>query len=221
MSRTRDAAPDTSEMLLVHRVFRREFGRAPDLVRAVPDRDQDRRLFVAGSIQSLLDGLERHHGGEDLLIWPKLLDRARLDEPLITRMTSQHEAVAIRVGEVAALLARWRGEPDPDVTATLAEALEGLREVLMVHLYDEETYILPLIGQHLTSAEWNEVGEHGRRDTPKSKLPLLIGALLHDASPAEQARILGKMPPPIRLFWRLAGQRIYRRHMRELTGKAP
>jgi hypothetical protein len=47
---------------------------------------------------------------------------------------------------------------------------------------------------------------------------LFLGALLDEATPAERAHMLGNLPAPARLAWRLIGRRSYARRVRELRG---
>lgn len=56
-----------------------------------------------------------HHTTEDDLIWPKLLDRAGLDAPLVEQMEEQHQQVDASVAEVRAAMPAWRSDPTPPV----------------------------------------------------------------------------------------------------------
>jgi len=89
--------------------------------------------------------------------------------------------------------------------ARLAAVIGDLNASLIQHLDDEEKLILPLVEEHLTVAEWEELGEKGRGSLPPEKLLIFLGAILEDAPPSEQAAFLGKMPLPARIVWRLLG----------------
>ena len=52
------------------------------MVPEVPPSDTTRVAAVADHLDFLLDGLHMHHTTEDDLIWPKLLQRTRLDAPV-------------------------------------------------------------------------------------------------------------------------------------------
>ena len=97
-------------------------------------------------------------------------------------------------------------------------ALEAHHAALMEHLTDEETYLLPLIEEHLTVAEYGRLGERFAEETPKDKLLFFLGALLEEADPAETKEMLGNLPLPARLVWRFSGRRHYARNTRELRG---
>jgi len=85
---------DTRDMVLVHRVFRREFGLLPLMVRGVADGDVRAAARVARHAREMTDALHHHHHNEDELLWPRLLERAPLDADLVNRMEAQHAALA-------------------------------------------------------------------------------------------------------------------------------
>lgn len=201
--------PDTTDMILVHRVFRREFRLAPGLVRYVSAGDTARAGRIGAHIANLADALHHHHSGEDDLVWPKLLQRAPLDDGLVARMQAQHETVAGLLEEVRQLLAPWQSSASPVAAQRLAETSEALSAALDEHLAEEEKRVLPLVEEHLSVVEWDQVGERGFADTPKDRLLFLLGAVLEGASPAEQAQFLPRVPLPGRVAFRLIGHRRY------------
>lgn len=154
--------------VVIHRVFRREFGLSSDLVAAVRPGDLPRAALLAEHIGDVADALHHHHHSEDELLWPRLLARA-----------SVHA---------------------------------GLDE----HLAEEERAILPIAAEHLSTAEWNELGERGSASIPKNKLLIFLGMILEDADPAERTAFLAKMPLIARIMWRLLGRRQYDAYVTEL-----
>src|SRR5690242_16881748 len=70
--------------------------------------DTARAAVLAGPADLLLDGLHLHHTGEDLLLWPKLLDRCPPDAALVRRMEEQHERVEDHTRQLRGALDRWR-----------------------------------------------------------------------------------------------------------------
>jgi Hemerythrin HHE cation binding domain len=94
MTQTSDQSlTNVHDMVVVHRVFRREFRLLPQLVRGVAPGNTARATVVAGHARRCLTGLHLHHSGEDDLLWPKLLERAAPETALIERMEAQHERV--------------------------------------------------------------------------------------------------------------------------------
>jgi hemerythrin-like domain-containing protein len=212
--------PWVQEMVIVHRVFRRESRHLHDLIGAVRPGDTARAAVLAGLAGEYIDGLHNHHTGEDELLWPKLLARVDLDAELVLRMEQQHRVVDAGLQEVRVLLAAWTEAPAEPARDALVGALARHRRDLVEHLDEEEQRILPLVEEHLTVAEWAALGEHARARTPRDKLMFLLGALLEDATPEETSRFLSLVPVPARLLWLTVGKRSYTKQMAK-TRKAP
>jgi len=209
---------DVHDMVVVHRAFRRELALAPRLVREVAPGDVARAAVIAKHIRLALTGLHLHHTGEDLLLWPKLLDRAAPSADLIHRMEEQHHRVEDVVERLPDALDRWEAEARQATGAELAATIEELREALVEHLDDEELHILPLAARHLTPTEWAALGQHGTSEMDKADLPILFGMVLEDATPQERVMMLGSLPIPLQLLLRTVGAWQYRRYVRRVRG---
>ncbi|MEU1477001.1 hemerythrin domain-containing protein [Streptomyces sp. NPDC005760] len=203
--------PYTHEMVVVHRVFRRESALLPRMVRAVPDGASERAARVAAYLDDYVSGLHHHHSLEDELIWPLLRARsaAAEDEVLVARMEEQHGRIDRTLAAVAQWAPQWRRSADSVAGQELALALEEHRLALLDHLDDEERLVLPLVAEHLTVEEWDLVGRRGLEQLPKDKVMFAIGAILEDATEDERAYFLGKAPLLGRLAWKLVGRRRY------------
>ena len=208
--------PDTHEMYVVHRVFRRETALLPRMIRSTRPGDTEYARYVAAHYRDYALGLHHHHTAEDVLIWPLLLSRVDLEAELVLRMEKQHEGVAAGLEAVAALLPEWERTASSAAGEAVAVALEQHRAALVEHLTDEENYLLSLIEEHLTVAEWEKLGERFAEETPKDKLLFFLGALLEEATPAEAAQMMRNLPWPARLIWRVVGKRQYARRTRRL-----
>jgi hemerythrin-like domain-containing protein len=208
--------PDVNEMKVIHRVFRRELGALPALVRRTPDGDAARAQVVGKHAQFILTGLHIHHTGEDENLWPLLLERAAPSTELIETMQAQHERVHEYVDQSQALLDTWRLTPSQENGEALATTVEQLSAALFEHLDQEERDILPLAEAHVSVAEWGRLGEHGRDSMQRDELPIMFGAILEEADPEERAQMLTLLPPPIRLLMRTVGARKYRRYITEV-----
>jgi iron-sulfur cluster repair protein YtfE (RIC family) len=204
---------DVHDMVVVHRVFRREFRMLPELVREVAAGDTARAAVLADHGRLLLKGLHGHHTSEDLLLWPKLLDRCTPDAELVHRMEAQHERVHDAIERIGPALQRWEAEARPAVTEEVASAFDELRTALLEHLEDEEREILPLAARHVTQAEWDELGEHGMKETRLREMPILFGAVTEEATPEERAHMLAVVPPPVRFLLRTVLARRYERYI--------
>jgi hemerythrin-like domain-containing protein len=215
-----DKTVDTWEMVVIHRLFRREFGLAPGLIRRVADGDRQRSAVVADHLEFLTDGLHHHHATEDELLWPMLLERVgELDGELVRRMEAQHETVGALVARAGELFPTWRANASATTGEELANVFEKLSVALNEHLSDEENEILPLCSTHLTQAEWDALGERGSEGMPKgARVFVVLGGILAGATPTERARFLAKLPVPARVMWRVFGKGVYRREVARIHG---
>jgi hemerythrin-like domain-containing protein len=197
---------DTNDMVMVHRVFRRELGLLPGLLRHASG-DVARAGRVAAHAAELLGFLHHHHSGEDELVWPKLRERAALQAELVVRMQAQHEAVAGHCAALEAELPAWATSADAATGERLAARVEVLHGALCEHLDEEERSILPLVAETFTAAEWGELGEKGFAAVAKNRRLATLGHILEDASDEERREFLAHIPAPARIAWKLLGRR--------------
>lgn len=210
------ARPDTYDMIVVHRVFRREFALLPDLIRDVAPGDRSRSRTLAGHYRLVAAVLEHHHTGEDELIWPKLLERVELRADLVHRMEEQHRALHDLLESVEALIGSWEAAADERAGRQLAAVLQQLADAANEHLRDEEREMLPLIEEHLSVEEWHAMAESGQRGHSKSRLLLILGLMLEDAAPEERSKLLQMLPIHARAVWQWYGAPAYRRYLRRV-----
>ncbi|WP_405486926.1 hemerythrin domain-containing protein [Streptomyces sp. NBC_00096] len=212
--------PFTHDMVVVHRMFRREFHDAAGRVRAAPEGGRAQVDRVAGRLMLLLETLHHHHAGEDALLWPALTERLPESGELWRRMESQHEGLSEGLGRAAVLLERWAaaggagpdgGGPSGAGGEELAAVFEEVSRAVGAHLDEEEREVLPLVPGVVSREAWAMVGEAARSAIPKSGLFTVLGMILKDADPREREMILGEMPLPPRVMWRLVGERNFRR----------
>lgn len=202
---------DTHDMLLIHRVIRREIGQLPDqLRRAAGDTVAARR--IARHATEMLDFLHSHHTGEDEFLWPVLRPRVTLEADLIDRMEAQHEVIADAVEAVRADLATWGVTADPEVAERMASRLEGVLPTLVDHLAEEEARILPLVAEHFSEDEWGKMREHGVAAIPPKRKLVILAHIVEEADPDELKVFMQGVPAPARLAYRLIGRR---QHARE------
>lgn len=208
--------PDTRDLVVVHRVFRREFRLLPRLVRATAAGDDERASLVADWAIDMAEMLHHHHTNEDELVWPLLRERAMFDDDLVRVMERQHDQVATLLSPIEPLAQRWRAEPTVTNREVLARALDMVVAPLVEHLDLEEREILPLVRMHLTKAEYDQLGERGRAAIPKDRMLAVLGALLEDATDAEAELMTADMPKAAKAIWAVVGKRQYRKAMNAL-----
>lgn len=210
---------DMHDMVVVHRVFRRELRSLPGLLTDTPAGDLDRAAVVAGHARLILSGLHLHHTSEDDLLWPLLLERSGPSADVVVRMQAQHAAVDDLVGRLGTVLDRWEVEARPAVGTEAADLMDRLCAVVVEHLDDEEQTLVPLATMTITPEEWTAVGEAGVAKMSKAELPLMFGAVMEDATPAERQVLLRTLPGPLRLVMRSWGAWHYRRYITRVRGE--
>jgi hemerythrin-like domain-containing protein len=209
---------DTSDMVIVHRMFRRECALLPTLVAAVAVGDVARARTVARHAREVLDMLHHHHVGEDELLWPRLSARTRFHADLLARMDSQHHGVAVLLEHAAPALAQWQDAPTAHTSTPLTALLEQLSTGLNEHFDEEEAEILPIVERVITAAEYQEVGQRGIVAIPLTRRLIMLGYFLEGATPDEQTNFLAAVPAPVRLAYRLIGARQHRQETTRLRG---
>ncbi|MFC7382027.1 hemerythrin domain-containing protein [Sphaerisporangium rhizosphaerae] len=210
---------DVRDMYMAHISLRREFGLAPALVRGVTAGDKARCETVSDHLGLLCTILHAHHGGEDALLWPKLLERGSTEvAPVVHRMESQHEVIDRTNEEVMAGLTAWRREASAHDREVLASALDRLDAALVEHMALEEKHILPLAEKYVTASEWQELGKHSMEDLPKKRLPLAFGMAMYEGDPQVIKNVLAEAPLVARLLMPIMAPRAYASHAKRVYG---
>jgi hemerythrin-like domain-containing protein len=216
------AAPimaDSRDMVVVHRMFRRQFGAIPALVHGVGVGDVAQAAVVADHVEWMVRFLHSHHEGEDMMVWPRLLERcpAAID-PLIFTMESQHVGLAEALDSLAASSVAWRRSAAEPEREALADAATALLARIAEHLDLEELKILSLIDAHLTEKEWKQVGGSGLKTMKFGQLTVAFGMILDQASPEQVAIMRATIPAAPWAVFSLVGPRSYARYSRRLAG---
>jgi hypothetical protein len=212
---------DTSEMLVVHRLFRRVFGEAPGLVRDVTETDTARVRAVGDHLLLIARGLHGHHSTEDTLLWDEVSKRSPGCSLHVGLMRRQHAEIGRALDALDAAVPAWQAAPSATTREPVLSALEAILAGLAEHLGDEERLILPPVSETFSQREWNRLGEHARAETPKNLQFIQLGFLLDSLDPAERAEFERHvLPAPARVLYRLIGKRQYRDYRRRVYGAA-
>lgn len=187
---------DTRDMYVAHAMFRREFGLMPSLVRAVRAGDLDRVRIVADHFELLNNVLMRHHHGEEVYLWPRLLNRAAREAAFVVEtMENQHDAIQKLDFELAAAVGAWRETGCPATAEAVAVVLDELSVVLKGHMATEEAQALPLVAKYITAAEWEEMVRSETQDVEPELMPLVFGLMMYEADAGDVDEIIGNMSP--------------------------
>ena len=218
---TSAALPFTHEMVVVHKLFRREFAQSPTWVRRVPVGDTKQAKLVFTHMTKDFDLLHHHHEAEDINLWPLLRERAADHSALLDDMEAQHQGIdpALRKAEVAG--AAWAATGGAEQRDAFAAAIEEFSTPLLAHLDQEESDILPLAQEHLTEEEWGLLAKHAIATTPKPDLVKGLGGILEDATPDEREMMLAVIPAVPKLLYSAFGKRAYIKDATAVRGAAP
>jgi iron-sulfur cluster repair protein YtfE (RIC family) len=195
-------------MLLVHRVFRREFSA---LARAATQRpDVTRTRALDDQLGLILRGLHHHHTGEDTLLWPSVRQRCPEAATVLDAMEAEHD-------ELDPLIRR-AGDTDVPFTER-AEALASLSERLGAHLDREEREALPLLERHMPVEEYAAVEKEMLKRLGSADLPMFAGAVLSHTSADERRSLFATMPRVLHVMWLLSWRRKYARRYARTYGR--
>ncbi|ACU75371.1 Hemerythrin HHE cation binding domain protein [Catenulispora acidiphila DSM 44928] len=208
---------DTHDMVLIHRVLRREFGQLPRLFRSAAN-DRARSQVIGAHAREMLDFLHTHHTGEDELLFPLLRERAALDPELMDRMDAQHMQVDDAVKALEAELPAWTTSADADAGEQMATRVEATMPTLIAHLAEEEEKLLPIVSDTVTQSEWDTLAKHGMSAIPLTRRLVILGHITEEATEAERQRFMQVIPAPARLAYKLIGHRQFTRETAAIRG---
>jgi hemerythrin-like domain-containing protein len=213
---------DVRPMIVLHNALRREFRLLPALVRGVPDGGTERAQIVAEHIGFLTAILHAHHHGEDVVLWPILLDRGPAEiTPIVHVMQGHHDQID-QIGEqIAAALTDWRASAGSTVGESLADALDRLIVVLDEHLGMEEERVLPVAAKHVTTTEWDQMGKAAGAEVDPPLRPVGVGMLMYEGDPEVVEVDMARMPPEVRELMKKTAPQAYEAHSLRVHGTLP
>lgn len=199
------------DMVMIHRVFRREFAALPESIRDVASGDVARAKVLTDHAGMLLDVLHHHHEAEDVLLWPRLRERAVESTELLDAMESEHHSLAALIAQVRSDLASWSGAATSG--NRLADVITTLAGSMTEHLDHEEETMLPVCTEHVTQPEWNQLGERALGSLPFETAMIVLAAMREDATEEEWAEFIPLLPEPVQDAYHQHAETIYRAYI--------
>jgi hypothetical protein len=197
--------PAVTMMFVVHNALRRDLARmhAP----AAHAGDPTARTALLACWATFSRYLTIHHIAEDEMLWPpmqaKLGDRPDEAE-LLVEMADEHARLDPVLHEIDDSL-------DQESPAHLVALFGELAAALTGHLQHEEAAALPIVQETLTVREWKAFGDDQRRRIGLTGAGWFFPWLLDGTPPGARDKVLGIVPPPLRLVYRLIWEPRYRR----------
>lgn len=204
---------NTSDMPLVHRVFRREFAAAPTYLRSVGEGSMGQAAVVADHLLMLLDVLHHHHETEDELIWPELRERAPDAVTLVDDMGAEHEQLAGHIERITTLLRDWRTTGSAVTGAGIAERFGAFVTTMTSHLDHEEHQTLPVCATAIDQDEWDQLAVVAMQAMGAATWLICVGAMAEAASEQEWEDFIGAVPPDVADAIRTQGIPAYTAHI--------
>ena len=206
-----DARADTRMMGIVHQALRRDLGRARTALASTPPPPPVQYRAITDHLLWMMEFLRAHHRSEDDGLFPRVRERDPDAAELLDAMVTDHETIAAAVAEVESAAT----SPEPGGSAELQRllaALEHLSDVLLPHLQQEESAVMPAVSGAITNREWRALEKEHNLD-PKSFVELgREGHWLLDEAGPEDRRTVLELVPPVPRFVLLHGfARSYRR----------
>jgi len=203
---------EVRDMAIVHRMFRKAYAEAAQLVRAAPAPSPGRVTFLADHIDLALAGLHIHHEDEDTLLYPKLIERAPEQAPMTEHVEQEHQLIKTALDAASNACATWRERPSAETGEALAAALDHLNTVVQPHLDDEEQKVVPLAAVTLTQQEWDAMGKAGMSKIPRKKRAVAFGMMLDALDGEERAYMMKSVPVPMRVLLPLMIERPWKKY---------
>lgn len=207
---------DATAMIRFHRIFRQAFAAVPELIQPVEVPDRARTDQVGSYYANVLKLLHAHHEGEDLTIYPWMLERLPEHAEVLEAVNAEHETVLGALNTAEAALEAWQADASAASRDACVAGLKALDPILFGHLDHEEEAVVPLIALCITQADWGELSAtafaHFRGDKPW----LAIGLIQEQMLPHENEMMEANMPPPVHDFWVGSGRGMYEGFVAEL-----
>jgi hypothetical protein len=78
--------------------------------------------------------------------------------------------------------------------------------------------VLPLIEQHITAAEWDEMTAEVVASTPQENLPVIVGMMMYEGDPQAVQEAVDKMPAEVRTIMSEMAPKAYAAYAEQVYG---
>ena len=202
---------DFTVMYAAHDAFYRDLVRLAEAARS----GRTAHPAVRAGWTTFRNQLHLHHTAEDVALWPAL--RRQVTDPaqvaVLDAMEAEHARIDPLLAQVDAALAGAGG-----AGAAAGQSVAALAGTLTGHMAHEEDEALPLVAAHLGARGWAAFGRQAGRAQGLRGAAEFFGWMLDGASADTTRRLLGQLPPPVRLLYRAFWRPAYARRSRWTDG---
>jgi hemerythrin-like domain-containing protein len=206
---------DLTAMYVMHRAFRRDVDAFAEVVPTVAVDDRARWARLGPRFDLFASVLHKHHHGEDVAMWPLLVERGA-DPTILDALEAEHAGIDPLLDSARAdLRALAAGTGDAGTRDRLAATTSRLRDELGAHLAHEELDGMTLVQAHLTQEDWERLDrEVFSKDYTAREVPAVLGWVVSGLPEEGLRRMPGGRSPVFRAFGRWMARRFDRREAR-------
>jgi hypothetical protein len=211
---------------VLHQLVRRELRLLGELATWAPAGEAERTAALTRHADLIGRVLLHHHMVESGAVWPALLravpgDRIGAVRAALDDWTDRCARIDHMLRDVSAAARQWQVAGTAPARDAFALTCLDLADAVDAQTAEEETALLPLLGEHLESGDWAAIARSSRCRLSGREQLFVLGLALEDSCAGDRARLLNGLPPAARVAWWLHGRRDYRAAVVRLRGAPP
>jgi hypothetical protein len=211
---------------VLHQLVRREWRLLGELSTRAPAGDRERIVTLTRHAELMARVLLHHHDVERTALWPALLaalprDRAAAVRAAVDDWTTRCARLDHMLRDVCTAGRQWQVTAAGKARDGFALACVDLAEAVDAQTAEEESLLLPLLGEHLDTGDWSAIARSAHCRLSGGEQLVVLGLALEDSSVGDRARLLSGLSPATRMAWRMHGRGHYRAAVVRLRGAPP
>ena len=197
------AAPDLHDYRVIHHCIRIAPHRMAAALAELEAGDLDRARALARYWVGYAGEVLAHHTVEDEVFFPRLVERVPVVAEHLVRVDADHHRLDQLMEAGGAAMERLAASASLAAANDAGAILRELARHMDDHLDFEDEDLVPLFGRHFTASEYEELTEAAVKGLSIKQAAFTVPFVMHWASPADRAKMLGEAPLPMRVIYRL------------------
>ena len=211
---------------VLHQLVRRELRLLGELATWAPVDEAERTATLTRHAELIGRVLLHHHAVEREAVWPALLravprDRAATVRAALADWTDRCARIDHMLRDSSTAARQWQVAGTAVARDAFALACLDLADAVDAQTAEEESVLLPLLGEHLSLGDWTAIARRSRCRLSGREQMVVLGLALEDSCAGDRSRLLGGLSPAVRAAWRLHGHATYRATVVRLRGAPP